>query len=368
MTYLDYNASAPMPDAVVDAIAAAARLAGNPSSVHAYGRAARAVVEDAREAVAALVGARPQHVVFTSGATEANALALRGCGRRRVLVAATEHDSVLNAASGAEIVPVDRDGIVDPDALRRMLAGGGGADAVVAVMLANNETGVLQPLAAVAAIAAEAGALLHCDAVQGPGRVPVDLAALGADFLSLSAHKIGGPKGIGALILRRDGTIAPDMRGGGQERGLRGGTENLTGIAGFGAAAQAVPNSLARAGAIRRLRDALEERARAIAPGAVVFGSAAARLPNTACIALPGVGAETQVMALDLAGVAVSAGSACSSGKIKASHVLRAMGVPDDLARCAIRVSLGPESRPADVEAFLAAWGKLAARSRRSAA
>ena len=367
MTYLDYNASAPMPDAVVDAMTAAARLCGNPSSVHAYGRQARGVVEDARGAVAEAVNAKPEQVVFTSGATEANALVLRCCGRRRVLVSAVEHESVLNAVRGAEPIPMNAAGMVDLDALRGLLAGGG-ADAVVAVMLANNETGVIQPLDAVVAVAAEAGALVHCDAVQGPGRIPVDIAALGVDFLSLSAHKLGGPKGVGALILRREGTVAAGTLGGGQERGLRGGTENLTGIAGFGAAARAAPAALAQAGAVERLRDGLEARVRSVAPDSVVFGSDARRLPNTSCISLPGVSAETQVMALDLAGVAVSAGSACSSGKIKASHVLRAMGVPDGLAQCAIRVSVGPETSAADIEAFLAAWGKLAARPRRSAA
>jgi cysteine desulfurase len=367
MSYLDYNASAPMSEAVADAMTAAARLWGNPSSVHAYGRKTRAVLEDARAAVAEAVGARPGQVVFTSGATEANALALRGCGRRRVLVSAVEHDSVLNAVSAAERIPVDGDGVVDLDRLRAMLADGGG-DTVVSVMLANNETGVIQPLEAVVALAKEAGALVHCDAVQGPGRIQVDFEALGVDLLSLSAHKLGGPQGVGALIQRRAGTIAAEIRGGGQERGLRGGTENVTGIAGFGAAARAVPQVLARADEVARLRDGLEARVRALAPDAVIFGARAQRLPNTACIALPGVGAEAQVMALDLAGVAVSAGSACSSGKIKTSHVLGAMGVPASLAGSAIRVSIGPATGGADIETFMAAWGKLAARARRSAA
>jgi cysteine desulfurase len=367
MTYLDYNASAPMSGTVIDAMAAAARLGGNPSSVHAYGRKARAVIEDARAAVASAVGAMPGQVVFTSGATEANALALRGCGRPRVLVSAIEHESVLGAVDRAERIPVDRDGVVDLDRLRATLASGG-AETMVAVMFANNETGVIQPLDGVVALAREAGALVHCDAVQGPGRIPVDLQTLGVDFLSLSAHKLGGPKGVGALVLRREGMIVAQTRGGGQERGLRGGTENLTGIAGFGAAARLVPAALKQAGAVQRLRDGLESRVRALAPDAVAFGSGARRLPNTACIALPGVGAEAQVMALDLAGVAVSAGSACSSGKIKASHVLQAMGAGEDLAGAAIRVSLGPDTAASDIEAFVAAWSKLAARARRSAA
>lgn len=367
MTYLDYNASAPMPEAVAGAMMAAARLCGNPSSVHAYGRKARAAIEEARREVAGAVGARPEQVVFTSGATEANAMALRCCGRPRVLVSAVEHESVLNAVGTAAPISVDGNGVIDLGHLRGLLAEGGG-QSVVSVMLANNETGVIQPLDAVVALAKEAGALVHCDAVQGPGRMPVDFTALGVDFLSLSAHKLGGPKGVGALILRREGTIDAGTRGGGQERGLRGGTENLTGIAGFGAAARAAPAALAQAGAVGRLCNELETRVHAVAPDAVVFGGVAHRLPNTACIALPGASAEAQVMALDLAGVAVSAGSACSSGKIKASHVLRAMGVADGLAACAIRVSLGPGTVAADIEAFMAAWSKLAARTRQSAA
>jgi len=367
MTYLDYNASAPMPDAVVDAIAAAARLCGNPSSVHAYGRKARALVEAARRDVAACVGAAPEQVIFTSGATEANAIALRRCGRARVLVSAVEHASVLNAVPVVDIIPVGADGVVDLDRLGAMLADGGD-DAVVSVMLANNETGVLQPLDAVAAIAREAGALVHCDAVQGPGRVPVDMAALGADLLSLSAHKMGGPKGCGALVARDIGLLVAETQGGGQERGLRGGTENLTGIAGFGAAARETAATLDHMADIGRLRDAMEARIRALAADAVIFGVDAPRLPNTSCIALPGVTSEAQVMALDLAGVAVSAGSACSSGKITPSHVLTAMGAPAALAGSAIRVSLGPATTEGDIETFLAAWARLAARASRSAA
>jgi len=367
MTYLDYNASAPMSDAVVDALSAAARVCGNPSSVHAYGRKARALVETARRDVAACIGAAPDQAIFTSGATEANAIALRRCGRSRVLVSAVEHDSVLKAVPGAERIPVLADGVVDLDQLRSMLADGGGG-AVVSVMLANNETGVLQPLDTVVAIAREAGALVHCDAVQGPGRVPVDMAALGVDLLSLSAHKMGGPKGCGALIARDVALLGAETQGGGQERGLRGGTENLTGIAGFGAAAREVAGNLARMAGIGRLRDEMDTRVRALAGDAVIFGANAPRLPNTSCIALPGVTSEAQVMVLDLAGVAVSAGSACSSGKITPSHVLTAMGAPAALAGSAIRVSLGPDTMVADIDAFVDAWARLAARVGRSAA
>jgi cysteine desulfurase len=367
MTYLDYNATAPMSDAVVDALAAAARVCGNPSSVHGYGRKARALVETARRDVAASVGAAPEQVIFTSGATEANAIALRRCGRGRVLVSAIEHVSVLRAVPDAERIPVRGDGVIDLDRLRAMLAAGGG-DAVVSVMLANNETGVLQPLDAVVGIAREAGALVHCDAAQGPGRVAVDMAALGVDLLSLSAHKTGGPKGCGALVARDTALLSPETQGGGQERGLRGGTENVTGIAGFGAAARETDANRAGMAAIERLRDALETRVRTLADDAVIFGADAPRLPNTSCIALPGVTAEAQVMALDLAGVAVSAGSACSSGKITPSHVLAAMGAPDALAGSAIRVSLGAGTTEADIDAFVGAWRGLAARADRRAA
>lgn len=367
MTYLDYNASAPMPQDVCDAVAAAARLCGNPSSVHAYGRKARAVVEDSRQAVAEAVGAAPAQLTFTSGATEANAMALRRCGRPRVLASAVEHESVLNAVPAVETIPVDGEGIVNLDTLRASLADRGG-ETVVSVMLANNETGVLQPITDLAAIAAEAGALVHCDAVQGPGRIPVDFAALGVDLMSLSAHKLGGPKGVGVLIAKDAGLLSAETTGGGQERGLRGGTENTIGIAGFGAAAKTLADNRTRMGEIEALRDRLEARVRQIAPDAIIAGAGAARLPNTSNILLPGVSSEAQVMALDLAGVAISAGSACSSGKITPSHVLMAMGMTAAQAGCAVRVSMGPETTPADADAFLDAWGKLAARASRNAA
>ena len=367
MIYLDYNATASMPEAVVDAMTAAARLRGNPSSVHADGRAARAIVEAARRDIAALVGASPTQVVFTSGATEANALALRGSGRRRVLAAASEHDSVLRAVDTPELVPVGADGRVCEEDLATAL-GADGADTVVSVMLANNETGILQDIPALAACAASAGALFHCDAVQAPGRIPIDFAALGVDLLSLSAHKFGGPKGVGALIVRDGLVLTPVIRGGGQERGLRGGTENVTGIAGFGAAAKLARERLDKAGDIAALRDRLETESRAAIADAVVIGGDVPRLPNTSCLAVPGLSAETQVMALDLAGVAVSAGSACSSGKVKTSHVLLAMDLDESIAGSAIRVSLGPETTSADVDAFLAAWTQFVRQAHRSAA
>jgi cysteine desulfurase len=364
-TYLDYNATAPVRPAVATAMAEALATVGNPSSVHGFGRAARARLETAREQVATLVGARPAQVVFTSGGTEANNLALTGVGRARVLVSAIEHDSVLKAAA-AEAIPVDCGGIVDLSALERLLAARA-EPALVALMLANNETGVIQPVAEASRIAHASGALLHCDAVQAAGKIAVDFAALGVDSLSLSAHKIGGPAGVGALVVADHLHLVAQQRGGGQERGRRAGTENLAGIVGFGVAAEIAAAELGATARLADLRDDLERRALAAVPGAILFGRDAARLSNTSCLALPGVSSELQVMALDLAGVAVSAGSACSSGKVQPSHVLRAMGADAATAGSAIRVSLGWRSTAEDVDRFLEAWCALAARSRAAA-
>ncbi len=363
--YLDHNASAPMRPAVIRLLSECLADAGNPSSVHGFGRRARRRVEEARARVAALVGACAEDVVFTSGGTEANTLALRGGGRERVLVSAVEHDSVLRAAPGAELLPVDGAGRVDPAAVSAALA----ADerpALVSVMLANNETGVLQPVAEIAAAAHAAGALVHCDASQAAGKIPVATAELGVDFLTLSAHKLGGPQGVGALVAAGDRLLTPLLLGGGQERGRRAGTENVAGIAAFGLAAEIAAAELGAFADLAALRDRIEE-AVAAAGGRVIAGGAP-RLPNTSCLALPGVDSAVQVMALDLDGVAVSAGAACSSGKVKASHVLRAMAVPADLAAGAIRVSLGWSSGADDVERFLEAWRRLAARKRNDAA
>jgi cysteine desulfurase len=364
--YLDHNATTPPRPESAEAISHALKQWGNPSSVHAHGRAARRIVEDARRQVARLAGADPGTVVFTSGGTEANNLALRGCGRTRILVSAIEHPSVLEAADDIETIPVDADGVVDLDALQAMLRDEGGA--VVSVMLANNETGVIQPVPRAAAIAHEAGALFHCDAVQGAGKLPLDFGVLGVDMLTLSAHKIGGPKGAGALIVSDHVQLAPIMRGGGQERGRRNGTENVPGIAGFGAAAELAAAEVASAGSLAALRDMLEERVLAEIPGARIVAGQVDRLPNTSCVALPGISAETQIMALDLAGYAASAGSACSSGKVKASRVLRAMGLEDDIAACAIRVSLGHGNDVSDIEGFTAAYRDFAKRAGATAA
>ena len=294
--------------------------------------------------------------MFTSGGTEADAWAIAALGRgRRLIVGATEHDAVRAAAQGAAVLAVDGQGVADLDALRRLLAAGG--PALVCLMLANNETGAIQPVARAAALCRDAGALLHVDAVQAAGRMAVDLGALGADSLAISSHKLGGPAGAGALLLgpRAADIITPLIVGGGQERGRRGGTPPLPAIAGFAAAAVEATDAAGLAG----LRDAMEQAA--LAAGAVAIGAGAARLPNTTCLALPGVRAETQVIALDLAGIAVSAGAACSSGKVARSHVLEAMGF-GALAGEAIRVSLPWSASAADVAEFARAYRSVAAR------
>jgi cysteine desulfurase len=362
-TYLDWNATAPLRPEAAGAMSAAMAQCGNPSSVHRWGRAARASIERARASVAALVDAPADGVVFTSGGTEANHLALLGSGRARILVSSVEHDSVLAAVPDAERIPVDRDGLVDPSVLARML----GADerpALVSIMLANNETGILQPVAALAAVAHAAGALFHCDAVQAAGRMTVSLAALGADLLTLSAHKIGGPLGTGALVARGGCEPAALLRGGGQERRYRAGSENVPGIAGFGAAAVLAAGDDGARDRIRGRRDALEKAIADAAPEAVLLGTHVERLPNTVAVALPGIPAETQVIALDLDGVMVSAGAACSSGKVGPSHVLAAMGVPPEIAGATIRVSLGPTTGDDDIAHFLDAWISLRRRHR----
>ncbi|MBC7906482.1 MAG: cysteine desulfurase [Rhodospirillaceae bacterium] len=362
LAYLDYNAGAPARPEVIAAMAETLAEPGNPSSVHGPGRRARAKVEAARAAIAQLVGAPAAAVVFTSGGTEANNLILRGCGRKNVLVSAVEHASVREAVPAARIIPVDGSGIVDLVALEILLSDS--PPALVSVMLANNETGVIQPVTEIVALAKRFGALVHCDAAQAPGRLSVSLSGLNVDFLTLSAHKLGGPSGIGALIgANPDMAVAPILLGGGQERRRRAGSENLAGIVGFGIAARlAAEDGAASGGMMRELRDRLEAAVKARVPGALVVGEGAERLCNTSCVALPGVAAQVQVMALDLAGVAVSAGSACSSGKVGESAVLRAMGLGPEIAGSAIRISLGPDSTAQEIEMFLTAWCELARR------
>ena len=355
--YMDHNATTTLRPEAAAAVRSGLGLTGNPSSVHRFGRLVRRAIEDARDAVAALVGARPAEVVLTSGGTEANNLAIRGVCERRVLASAVEHPSVLGAADAIAQVPVDGDGIVDLAALTDLLAADT-APALVSVMLANNETGVVQPLASVAEIAHSHGAVLHCDAVQAAGKIAFDCRNLGVDLLTLSAHKLGGPAGVGALVIAGDVAVTAVNCGGGQERGFRAGTENAAGIAGFGAAAAVATSGLPAFAELARWRDRIEQRITKAA-SAQVFGAGTERLPNTSCLAMPGVDSETQVMAFDLAGIAVSAGSACSAGKVEPSHVLDAMGVDAAEADCAIRVSLGWDSTEADAERFIDAWIKL---------
>ncbi|TMJ69268.1 MAG: cysteine desulfurase [Alphaproteobacteria bacterium] len=362
--YLDWNATAPLRKEARAAALAALDLVGNPSSVHGEGRAARHLIEQAREQVAALVGAAPRNVVFTSGGTEANMSALMPTAAcARLLVSAIEHPSVLAggrfAAESVERLPVTGRGEVDLDALEARMAALR-SRALVSLMLANNETGVVQPVSQAASLIHAAGGTLHVDAVQAAGRIPCDINALGADFLTLSGHKIGAPKGVGALVGRSAVALDPLVKGGGQEHGLRGGTENVAAIAGFGAAAAAARADLASERTrMAALRERLEARLKAASPEMVIFGAQSERLPNTTLFAVAGMKAETAVIAFDLAGVAVSAGAACSSGKVQPSHVLAAMGVPPQLASAAVRVSLGPSTTESEIERFIEAWIKV---------
>jgi cysteine desulfurase len=373
-SYLDYNATAPLRAEVRAAFSDALSLYGNPSSVHEEGRAARAALEVARGKVANLVGARAEDVIFTSGGTEANALALAAQAGEawHCYLSAVEHPSVLSGGrfyrETTTHIPATADGVADLEELARELAKHkpGGWRPFVSLMAANNETGAIQPVAEAAKIVHGAGGLLHSDAVQAAGRMPLDIGAIGADMLSLSAHKMGGPKGVGALVLRPGVSVEPLIKGGGQERRRRAGTENVAGIVGFGVAAELAAADLARAETIASLRDALEAGVLAIAPDAVVLSGRVARLPNTTCLAVPGAKAETLVIGLDLAGVAVSSGSACSSGKVEASHVLSAMGVAPELAQGAIRVSLGFGTGNTDIGRFFLAFGELIKRLKQS--
>ncbi|MEM7172854.1 MAG: cysteine desulfurase family protein [Pseudomonadota bacterium] len=365
--YLDHNATTPMRPAAIDAMSGVLGLTGNPSSVHSFGRNARKLLDQARGAVADLVGADPAEVVFTSGGSEANDLALNGLSHQElpltVIASAGEHDSVRKAAPQTIFVPLTGDGRIDLSALEGLLASQA-EPALVSVMLANNETGVVQPLCDVVDLAHAAGALVHCDGVQASGKLAMDFAALEVDLLSLSAHKFGGPQGVGALVVRSGLDLKAQHRGGGQERNRRAGTENLPGIVGFGAAAATAEEVLAAQPCLALLRDDMEARLAQVAPEVVFFGRQSERLANTSCFALPGVRAETQLMALDLAGVAVSAGSACSSGKVAPSHVLKAMGAEDDLAGAALRVSLGWQTSEAEVDRLVEAWIAFYNRSR----
>ncbi|EIG56372.1 cysteine desulfurase family protein [Bradyrhizobium sp. i1.15.2] len=367
--YLDWNATTPLRPEARSAMLAASELIGNPSSVHAEGREARRLVEDARALLATSVGALPRNVVFTSAGTEANALALSpglrgpsGGPVERLLVSAVEHASVLAGgrfpADRIGQVRVTRSGVIDLDDLKALL--GDGPPALVSIMAANNETGALQPIAEAAAIVHAAGGLLHVDAIQAFGKIPFDIKAIGADLATFSAHKIGGPKGVGALVAAEGvAGLEPLLRGGGQEMNRRAGTENVAGIAGFGAAVRVALQALSEdAARMASLRDRLENGIRSMA-GATVFSSDVKRLPNTVLFTAPGLKAETAVIGFDLEGVAVSSGSACSSGKVQPSHVLSAMGYDPTVAQGAVRLSLGWSTEPDDINRALEAWRKL---------
>jgi cysteine desulfurase len=351
--YLDWNASAPMRIESAEAFARASAGIGNPSSVHRSGQAARAMIEKARAQVGALAGVSAERVIFTSGGTEANALAVNGFGADAA-ISAVEHDAVAANLSEARRLPVTRSGVVDLDA---DLSG----FKLVAVMLANNETGVVQPVAQIAHRAKALGARVHCDAVQAAGKIPVNFDALGVDTLALSAHKLGGPMGVGALIVRAGIEVKPLWRGGGQEQGSRAGTPNLPGIVAFGVAAELAARELDLWAALAEARDHVVNAVESARTGAIFYGVGAARLPNTLCLGLPGAPAHTQVMALDLAGFAVSAGAACSSGKIAPSRTLLAMGAGEGAGE-AIRVSFGPATDGKDLAAFAAAYVEFATR------
>ncbi len=364
-TYIDHNATTPPLPEVIAAVCDAMGLTGaNPSSVHANGRAARKLIDDAREAVAALVGAAPAEVIFTSGGSEANNTVIMASGRRRVLVSPTEHAAVLKTvltrSVDSDLVPVDHNGLVDLQGLEALLAEDD-EPALVCIMAANNETGVLQPMAEISQLAHRHGALVHCDAVQAVGKIPVDVRAWGLDYLALSGHKIGGPQGIGALVRCVEAPLSSFITGGGQEHGLRAGTENVAAISGLGVAARIAAETLDEK--ISRLggyRDALEAGIKALSPATKIFCEEVPRLPNTSNFSLPGVRSDRQLLALDLAGVSVSAGSACSAGKVEPSHVLDSMDVDPEISTTALRVSFGWSSEAVDVQRFLDAWADLA--------
>ena len=365
-TYLDYNATAPLRPEAREALLAALDI-GNPSSVHQEGRKARALIEAARRDIAEFAISHPETVIFTSGGTEACNLALNlrdaPNGKiERLLVSAIEHSAVLQAAHERALpvteIPVTPSGVVDVTALAKLLEDD--TPALVCVMLANNETGVIQPMAEIGRMVKEHGSLLFCDAVQGAGKTPINMIGMGIDVLSLSGHKMGAPMGIGALVTRPGVVVPPMLIGGGQELGRRAGSENISGIAAFAAAAKAAKAALDDFQKLAEMRDAMEAELRAVAPDMHIFGADETRLANTSCFALEGLTSETLVMALDLSGIAVSAGSACSSGKVSRSHVLAAMGVETHISKGVLRVSFGWQSTRADSEKLVAEWGRLA--------
>jgi len=359
--YLDYNATAPIRPEVIEAVSRAMAVTGNASSIHGFGRDARKIVEDARAQVASLVGVRPAQIIFNGGATEGNNTILSGYKDKVVFIGATEHPSVMEAAKHASLIPVTRDGLIDLNKFDEMLEAD--TPSLISVQLVNSETGVIQPIAEIAKRAHDKGALVHCDAVQAAGRMAIDFKSLGVDYMTLSSHKFGGPQGTGCLIFREGLQMPKFMAGGGQEKRQRAGTENVAGIAGFGIAA-----SLARDNVeiyrtkTEGFQKRLESTLRSIANDLIIVSENAPRVTNTTAIIVPNVPAETQLMAMDLEGIALSSGSACSSGTFKPSHVLTNMGYSDDDARCALRISTGYATTDAEIDAALAAYTNVLAR------
>lgn len=362
--YLDYNATALMRPEVRDFVIEIMEGVGNASSVHNFGRAARKYVEDAREQVATLCGSNAKQVIFTSGATESINTVLNEYKDKRVLISAIEHPAVLECATQAERIPVTKDGVIDMDTYKALL-NEGEPPALVCIMLVNSETGVIQPIAEAAKLAHEKGALFFVDAVQGAGRIDISIDKLGADYMALSAHKMAGPQGIGALVTRK-GVDAPKfMHGGGQEKNCRAGTHNTAGIAGMGLAAELALKNLPHYDTLTKMRDDMEAKLRQATNNLTIYGENAPRVGNTCNVGIEGVPAQTQLMALDLDGIAVSSGSACSSGSFKASHVLQAMGADEDQAKSALRISLGWNTTAADIEAFVESWTRMVKRTQK---
>ena len=356
--YVDYNATAPLRPGAKFAVLDVLEEPGNPSSVHSKGRKAKSIVEKARTQVSQLINCEPDNIIFTSGGTEADILALRGSGCQHILISSIEHDAVLSAVPKSIKIPVLANGILDIESLRSLVHEAS-KPFLVSIMWANNETGAIQPIADAKSLVSEAGGFMHVDAVQALGKIPLDFLKSCLDMMSISAHKIGGPPGVGALIIREGFDLRPIFLGGGQEKGRRSGTENVSGIAGFGAAAQVCLNSPNEIRKVTRLRNLFEASILANAPDAQIICKDVERLGNTSAVFMPGISAETQVMAFDLEGVAVSAGAACSSGKVKESHVLRAMKLNDETINNTIRVSFGWENTEADVDRLVKVWLNL---------
>lgn len=362
MIYLDHNATTVIKPQVIQAMAEAMQSGPlNPSSVHSAGRMVRKIVERVRAKIAAAFGAEDVNVIFTSGGTEANNLAISGVDGYHLMVSAIEHHSVLKSVSGAKIISVDADGVINLRELEIILKRAGGK-CFVSVMLANNETGVIQPIQEIARLVHDFGGIVHSDAVQEAGKIAYSMLDLGVDMLTVSAHKFGGPQGIGALITKKEITISPMISGGGQEFGLRAGTENVPAIVGFEMAVELLQENLEKMEEIKTLRAYMEKAIKSFAGDAKIFGENAERLPNTSCISMPNVKAELQLIEFDLAGICVSSGAACSSGKVSSSHVLQAMGIAKPEAETAIRVSLGVDNTKAEIDKFIAVWKNLYTR------